>query len=251
MTKHPAFITAVVITLTWLSLVYWWLAHSELAHPTDCTFAHAYCALRELELNAAGDFLAGIFSVLAFLWLATAVLLQGSELERQRMEFMASRLEMVKQTEMLAQSVDIQGRLIEDDRLIQNVRELLVSFSELWPKHIVVVDKNMKAQKISLPMAIRDISSHEKIEAAFHDYTHQLRMVVDPIVKHQGKIDSSSTPQTLLQTNLIVQLKARKILEKQSEVSSRYLSSRLFTNASIIDNICTLFSNPAYHEDSV
>lgn len=47
-----------------------------------------------LELNAIGDFLAGVFAPLAFLWLFVATMMQSKELRLQREELALNREEM-------------------------------------------------------------------------------------------------------------------------------------------------------------
>jgi hypothetical protein len=54
---------------------------------------------RNLAPNAVGDFFAGAFAPLAFLWLLVAVLLQKQELELQRQELALSREALEKQAE--------------------------------------------------------------------------------------------------------------------------------------------------------
>ena len=58
-----------------------------------------------LKLNEIGDFLAGTFSPIAFLWLVVAVFLQKAELESQREELRQSRMALELQAEELKKSV--------------------------------------------------------------------------------------------------------------------------------------------------
>ncbi|UFI05997.1 hypothetical protein [Roseibium aggregatum] len=55
-----------------------------------------------LELNEFGDFLAGTFAPLAFLWLVLAVILQSAELKEQRLALVAQLEEAQQHTSMLA-----------------------------------------------------------------------------------------------------------------------------------------------------
>jgi hypothetical protein len=54
-----------------------------------------------LDLNEFGDFLAGAFAPLAFLWLVLAVILQSAELKDQRIALIAQLEESQTQTKML------------------------------------------------------------------------------------------------------------------------------------------------------
>ena len=55
-----------------------------------------------LKLNEFGDFLAGTFAPLAFLWLVLAVILQSAELKEQRLALIAQLEEAQQHTSMLA-----------------------------------------------------------------------------------------------------------------------------------------------------
>lgn len=244
MIQHPAFVAATVITVVWLSIVYWWLGQSPVESPEACTLPHAFCALREMELNAAGDFLAGTFSVLAFLWLATAVLLQGSELQRQRDEFVAGRMEMAKQTAMLGKSAEMQWRQIEDEKLMHSVIELFDVIADYLPKVIHVQDRDCVASTISLPECSTDLVTHDKIEAALNLFSRQLRAAVGPISRNEQMLSIVEHGPSFHEQCRLVQLKARQVLDKQSTVSVRYDSSRLFANAAMIESVCALFTDP-------
>lgn len=65
--------------------------------------------LRSLEINVVGDFLAGISSPLAFLWLVLGFFLQGLELR-------ASRKALAQQAQELANSVEQHKALVEVSR---------------------------------------------------------------------------------------------------------------------------------------
>ena len=61
--------------------------------------------LRAGNLNELGDFLAGVFTPLAFGWLVYGYLLQSKELRLQREELTLTRKQLGKQTELLQEQV--------------------------------------------------------------------------------------------------------------------------------------------------
>ena len=61
--------------------------------------------LRVGNLNELGDFLAGVFTPLAFGWLVYGYLLQSKELRLQREELALTRKQLGKQTELLQEQV--------------------------------------------------------------------------------------------------------------------------------------------------
>jgi hypothetical protein len=81
------------ISSIWLLvfLVYWYRNHSDIA---------------ALAPNNLGDFLAGVFAPLAFLWLFVATLLQRQELALQRQELQETREVMRLQKDELQRSAD-------------------------------------------------------------------------------------------------------------------------------------------------
>ena len=65
----------------------------------------AWALLRAGNLNELGDFLAGVFTPLAFSWLVYGYLLQSTELRLQRNELALTREQLGKQTELLQEQV--------------------------------------------------------------------------------------------------------------------------------------------------
>ena len=65
----------------------------------------AWELLRTGDLNELGDFLAGVFTPLAFGWLVYGYLLQSKELRLQREELTLTRKQLGKQTELLQEQV--------------------------------------------------------------------------------------------------------------------------------------------------
>lgn len=70
----------------------------------------AWELLRRGDLNELGDFLAGVFTPLAFLWLVYGYFLQSRELRLQREELALTRKQLGKQTELLQEQVSADHR---------------------------------------------------------------------------------------------------------------------------------------------
>ncbi|YBV97394.1 hypothetical protein M1D80_11060 [Phyllobacteriaceae bacterium JZ32] len=62
--------------------------------------------MEALDLNEQGDFLAGLFAPVAFLWLAAAVFIQAQELSAQRDELKQTRLEVRQNREVAMAQAD-------------------------------------------------------------------------------------------------------------------------------------------------
>ncbi|MGE0282527.1 MAG: hypothetical protein AB7P20_18215 [Rhizobiaceae bacterium] len=80
------------------TIVYCVLIFATVAFGRNCGDPQKFCSGREafmsLTLNEVGDFLAGAFAPLAFLWLAAAVMIQGQELAAQRQQLKAQLVEL-------------------------------------------------------------------------------------------------------------------------------------------------------------
>lgn len=88
--KKPPFLAFVMASVVWLlvAFAFGWTAKS----PDNCSGTFS-C----LSANEWGDYLAGVFAPLAFLWLIAAVVLQSRELAAQREELNLTRQEMQDQ----------------------------------------------------------------------------------------------------------------------------------------------------------
>jgi len=73
-----------------------------------------------LTMNELGDFLAGAFAPLAFIWLAAAVLIQSQELKAQRTELMWTRLEFEKNREVMKAQV---GYIGEQTKILEREQQ--------------------------------------------------------------------------------------------------------------------------------
>ena len=78
----------------------------------------AWELLRAGNLNELGDFLAGLFTPLAFGWLVYGYLLQSSELRLQREELTLTREQLGKQTRQLDQQT---GQLRRQTERLENI----------------------------------------------------------------------------------------------------------------------------------
>lgn len=96
--KRPFFAFAAA-SAAWLLIAFilGWTAES----PDDCSGTFS-C----LSANEWGDYLAGVFAPLAFLWLIAAVVLQSRELAAQREELNLTRQEMKDQRKVMKEQAD-------------------------------------------------------------------------------------------------------------------------------------------------
>lgn len=110
--------------------------------------------LKTGNLNELGDFLAGLFTPLAFLWLVYGYLLQSEELRLQHKELSLTRDQLGKQTELLQEQVEADLR---DTRphLIFRIA-LYGSFS----RRLIIENKGGNAKNIEL----RDPDKNQTLE---------------------------------------------------------------------------------------
>lgn len=129
----------VAIPIAWHAVSEWpaLLSMSCPAVPDDGPLnIFGYC----LTLNELGDFLAGVFAPLAFVWLTAAVLIQSEELSAQKEELALTRQELEEQRKVMiaqtdearrqAEFIGQQTRILEqerDERDVANADELLRS----------------------------------------------------------------------------------------------------------------------------
>lgn len=120
------------------------LVAALLTKETECASNYLPC----LEPNGLGDFLAGVFAPLAFLWLARAVHMQSAQLEMQKQELMLTREEMKlarevaedtqKEIKIQAEAMTLQKDILQSqldderkDRTDKEVEALLCNLFEL------------------------------------------------------------------------------------------------------------------------
>lgn len=98
------------------------------------TWEPAYSFQACLELNEFGDFLAGTFAPLAFLWLVLAVILQSAELKEQRLALIAQLEEAQELTKMQAAELALSRARTEREKfeaLLKVLRKPLNSISSV------------------------------------------------------------------------------------------------------------------------
>ena len=103
----------------------------------------AWELLRRGDLNELGDFLAGVFTPLAFSWLVYGYFLQSRELRLQREELTLTRKQLGKQTELL------QEQVTADHRHSIPRLTLRLAFSYSWWDWIIE-NKGGNAQNVEL-----------------------------------------------------------------------------------------------------
>lgn len=72
-------------------------------------------AFRELKLNELGDFLAGVFGPIAFLWLVLGFLQQGRELRISSASLHIQAVELTKAVEQYKELVEVNRKIFEAD----------------------------------------------------------------------------------------------------------------------------------------
>lgn len=121
--RNFAVIGATALTIVWMAGAFWLLHQAAPCAETGRLFADKlYC----LPINGIGDFLAGAFAPVAFLWLVTAVLLQRSELQAQRQELRETRevsREHVVEARRNVELITAQTRILEEERTYRVQRE--------------------------------------------------------------------------------------------------------------------------------
>jgi len=91
----------------------------------------AYSRFMELDPNAMGDTLAGIFASLAFIWIVVTVFLQSAELAEQRKELTLTReeLRLARQAqEKQVEAAQVQAEIFKDEKAS---RDQVKAFSEV------------------------------------------------------------------------------------------------------------------------
>lgn len=141
MSKHGIIVGAIVITLAYIGGVLWlhygWAADATLGAYIDGK-----------KLNSVGDFLAGVFSPLAFLWLIATVLIQSNELGLQREELTENRRVMEEQAVAAKAQAKFLGNQIEAMERQNNLANQVAIADHkfrLFDKRMAVYDIMMKS----------------------------------------------------------------------------------------------------------
>jgi hypothetical protein len=93
-------IAAAALTIAYVVWVGWTVTPGKPCGNDAQRLCSFWEQLRALDLNEFGDFLAGVFAPLAFLWLAAAVGIQSQELAAQRKELRLTRREFEQNREV-------------------------------------------------------------------------------------------------------------------------------------------------------
>lgn len=144
-----------------------------------------------LQLNNLGDFLAGAFAPLAFLWLVIAVLLQKSELELQRQELKnnvealrdqakatAALVEEGKRSAKAAEEALAQQRVAEEERRLNGLIDLL-PVRILLMGDIVVADAKRHLHPIGSTHNLRQVEEHGGGDAVIASSANAIRHFVN------------------------------------------------------------------------
>jgi hypothetical protein len=127
----------------------------------SCNFIINLDEFNLLKLNEKGDFLAGVFSPLAFLWLVYGYLQQGRELKQNTESLRIQAIE-------LRNSVEEQKKLIkihEDDQKVQHEQaKPIFEFEGLRfdPEQVEMVEDNPFTRETRYEQKQQDISFHLK-----------------------------------------------------------------------------------------
>ena len=166
------------------------------------------------QLSGVGDFLAGFFSPLAFLWLVIGYFMQNKELAMNREELLISRIALEKQAEELSNSVQEQKELvkltkIEIENIINSQLPILnIESSYYYPKgsNIPTLNGSYRAESNKVKLYIsnhgRDaknsyievVVNGEKIASEIHQ--------LDKSKKIEFYIDSNNIPKPPFIVNL-------------------------------------------------
>lgn len=123
-----------------------------------------------LEANEAGDYLAGFFAPLAFLWLAAAVFIQSRELREQRRELALTRREFELNREVAAEQAEAARAQAAEARRSADAFEQQTRYSDTQRRLMEqeAADKELQAliapvralhQRVQLPSAtVRDMN---------------------------------------------------------------------------------------------
>lgn len=242
MFQKPAFIFAFAITIVWLLGVGYWLLETPLAEPCNCDIWRVLCPIRELDLNEAGDFFAGVFSALAFLWLASAVILQGIELGNQQKEFMAMRMAAEAQVQVAREKQKNQTAVLAEKDVERLVCELFAKISTNWPKTLTLYDQKKGASK-KITIWPRNSNTSIAIAEQFITSVEKLWVSIGPLSETDMIIKNPNKHKTFFDTLVTIRGSAHEIIGYKSIVSESFANSNVFTALNSLSSICSLILN--------
>lgn len=132
------------ITVVWLAIIFIFWFFGDLKSP--------------ISLNELGDFLAGIFAPVAFLWLVLGYVQQGKQLEQNTKALEQQEQALQLQIDEMKESVKQQKRLVDDQQKYYNslqesvkpILELTHPKIRLKPHFIDALDANIEYQEAPL-----------------------------------------------------------------------------------------------------
>lgn len=181
------FRAALAITAIWLVF---WVIYVFLHFDWDCFIHECTAPKRFLRPNELGDFLAGTFAPLAFLWLFVATMLQREELGLQRKELQETREVLALQKAELARAADenreqttiMKANLLSESeqKVYTEVDIILYSLALYiaanWPNSIIRSrDQQHHRYLINVPAKYTDGISKENFDRSFNSVHNSSR----------------------------------------------------------------------------
>lgn len=184
MTKHKIIIGAIVLTLAYFGAVAW--VHYGGSDSSLATY------VEEHKLNSLGDFLAGVFSPLAFLWLTATVLIQSNELALQRKELhdnrevMKDQAEAAKrqaefiglQTQAMRDQIELQKRVAEASYKASLLKERFTVYSEFLERR----NSLLKSTPMQLMVFVKVISQASLLFG--DEMADQMNVVISDLISY-------------------------------------------------------------------
>jgi len=169
------------VTAIWLTSAFFlgWFAHP----PETCAEGTYRC----LSANEWGDFLAGVFAPIAFLWLVGTVMIQSDELREQREELKITREVMKKQTgeaEKQAAFIGLQTAIFQQEKRDEQLRMKLMHFRHFIMLNFsstTITKINYQDQTIDVGYLTKD--TPENTEMFFLSVTQRIRIALDAAVR--------------------------------------------------------------------
>lgn len=160
-----------------------------------------------LTANEWGDFLAGVFAPIAFLWLVATVWIQSDELREQRKELALTRrefelnrsvmIEQADEAKKQAEYISTQTQLLSDEAQARKRQETLTSFTILVSRFIEYTRENADdsyyrsgdrgGQFLSPPLPIK-MSDERYIDEQSDFINRSIKMTGPSIIPHKAEV---------------------------------------------------------------
>lgn len=176
-----------------------------------------------LTPNEIGDFLAGVFAPIAFIWLAYAVVLQSKELRAQQREMAAMASQMGDQ----AKAMEITAKLQSETAAHEN----LMSVLQLWRKRIEGIATGLKSDITDLDFFLHyGLQSHNRLLSA------------EEWLQQDGEDGRTHEMQQIIQNAVLLYPSCRAVMALSSQLSETdrllYQSMHLYEISECILNMC-------------